>query len=133
MQTRPLADGIIALRPFVPARDFQVSQQFYRELGFQVAPLGDKIAGVSIGNFGFLLQDFFVQAWADNFVMHMMVDNLEAWWAGISTLDLAGRFRVRAPRPPRLEPWGLRVAYVFDPAGILWHFAEEAEGTASRS
>lgn len=82
MQTRPLADGIIALRPFVPARDFQVSQQFYRELGFQVAPLGDKIAGVSIGNFGFLLQDFFVQAWADNFVMHMMVDNLEAWWGG---------------------------------------------------
>ncbi|MFZ2068997.1 MAG: hypothetical protein WAV27_23760 [Xanthobacteraceae bacterium] len=105
----------------------------YRELGFQVAPLGDKIAGVSIGNFGFLLQDFFVQAWADNFVMHMMVDNLEAWWAGISTLDLAGRFGARAPRPPRLEPWGLRVAYVFDPAGILWHFAEEAEGTASRS
>jgi uncharacterized glyoxalase superfamily protein PhnB len=23
-----------------------------------------------------------------------------------------------------VQPWGLKVAYVFDPAGVLWHVAE---------
>ena len=85
-----------------------------------------------MGNFAFLLQDYFVQVWADNFVMHMLVNNLDQWWEAISALDLASRYGVHAPRPPKLEPWGLRVAYVFDPAGVLWHFAEEAE-TASQA
>ena len=133
MPTPPLAEGIVALRPFVPARDFQISQQFYRDLGFEVASLGDKIATVSIGTFAFLLQDYFVQVWADNFVMHMLVNNLDHWWTSIAALDLPVRYGVRAPRPPRLEPWGLRVAYVFDPAGVLWHFAEEAEPAAAPS
>jgi len=127
MPTHSLADGIIALRPFVPGKDFELSKRFYSDLGFQVVALGDNIAAVGIGIFEFLLQDYFVQEWADNFVMHMMVNNLDQWWESVAALDLVGRYGVRAPRPPRLEPWGLRVAYVFDPSGILWHIAEEAE------
>jgi len=38
--------------------------------------------------------------------------------------DLAARYGVENPRAPKLEPWGLTVAYVFDPSGVLWHFAE---------
>ena len=82
---------------------------------------------VGVRDFAFLLQDYFVQEWADNVMMHMLVNNLDQWWANISALELDSRYEVRAPRPPKLEPWGLRVAYVFDPSGILWHFAEEAE------
>jgi uncharacterized glyoxalase superfamily protein PhnB len=126
MPDNQLAAGIVALRPFVPAKDFQTSKQFYIDLGFEVIPLGDTIAHVGIGNFAFLLHDYFVQDWADNFVMHMMVTNLDQWWAAISRLDLESRYEVRAPRSPKVEPWGLRVAYLFDPAGVLWHFAEEA-------
>ena len=133
MPTHPLADGLIALRPFVPAKNFQLSTQFYGDLGFEVTPLGDKLAAVSVGTFGFLLQDYFVQEWADNFMMHMLVNNLDQWWQRISTLDLAARYGVRAPTSPKLEPWGLRVAYVIDPAGVLWHFAEEAENPAQAS
>jgi hypothetical protein len=125
VSNNPLAEGIVALRPFVPAKDFQVSQRFYSDLGFQVVPLGDKLANVGIGAFGFLLQDYFVQDWAGNFMMHMLVSNLDLWWASISELRLDQRYNVRAPLPPKLEPWGLRVSYVFDPCGVLWHFAEE--------
>jgi hypothetical protein len=127
MSNNPLVEGVVAVRPFVPAKDFQVSQRFYADLGFQVVPLGDGVAHVGIGNFGFLLQNHFVQAWADNFMMHMLVSNLDLWWASISELRLNDRYNVRAPLPPKLEPWGLRVSYVFDPSGVLWHFAEEAE------
>jgi hypothetical protein len=126
MLDHPLAAGIVALRPFVPAKDFQISKQFYGDLGFEVAPLGDKLANVSIASFAFLLQDYFVQDWADNFMMHLLVTNLDQWWEHIGRLDLQSRYKVREPRPPKLEPWGLRVAYVFDPAGVLWHVAEEA-------
>jgi hypothetical protein len=127
MPNEQLVDGIVALRPFLPAKDFEVSRRFYTDLGFEIFPLGDKLAHVGFGTFAFLLQDFFVKEWADNFMMHMLVSNLDQWWASISALKLDSRYEVRAPAPPKLEPWGLRVAYVFDPSGVLWHFAEEAE------
>jgi hypothetical protein len=58
----------------------------------------------------FLLQDYYVEQWAGNFVMHMLVDGLDAWWAHIASLDLASRYGVESPRAPKLESWGLVVA-----------------------
>ena len=64
--------------------------------------------------------------------MHVLVENLQDWWAHIASLDLASRYGVASPRPPKLEPWGLLVAYVFDPSGVLWHFAELPAGRPGR-
>jgi uncharacterized glyoxalase superfamily protein PhnB len=58
--------------------------------------------------------------------MQLMVDDLDAWWVHIVSLDLPGKFGVRAPAPPEMQPWGLRLAYVFDPSGVLWHVAQRA-------
>jgi uncharacterized glyoxalase superfamily protein PhnB len=57
-------------------------------------------------------------------MMQLMVDDLDMWWAHIESLDLTKRFGVPAPKPPAVQPWGLRVAYVVDPSGVLWHIAE---------
>ena len=119
-----LAGSIKAMRPFVPAKDFDASKRFYADLGFQIEPLGDKIAELRLGRHSFLLQDYYAKEWADNFMMHVLVDGLDAWWEHIAALDLAARYAVQAPRAPKLESWGLNVAYVFDPSGVLWHFAE---------
>lgn len=35
-----------------------------------------------------------------------------------------GRFGVCATKPPVVQPWGLRVAFVVDPSGVLWHIAQ---------
>ena len=59
---------------------------------------------------------------------HWMVDDLDAWWAKIERLDLPARFGVPPPKPPAMQPWGLRVAYVVDPAGVLWHLAQRPPG-----
>jgi hypothetical protein len=118
-----LAGTVKALRPFVPAKDFAISKQFYADLGFRVEPLGDSIAAMHIGSHSFLLQDYYVEVWADNFVMHMFVDDLDAWWEHLTSLNLVSRYGVRSPRAPKLESWGLTVAYMFDPAGVLWHIA----------
>ena len=118
-----IAGTVKTLRPFVPAKDFAVSKQFYADLGFRIEPLGDSIAAIHIGSHSFLLQDYYVEVWADNFVMHMFVDDLDRWWEHLTALNLAARYDVRSPRAPKLESWGLTVAYMFDPAGVLWHIA----------
>lgn len=121
-----LADSIVALRPFVPALSLRRSMDFYAALGFDIHELGDAVAHVALGRFAFLLQAFDRKEFAENFMMHLLVRDLDAWWRHIAALDLEGRFGVAAPKAPRLEPWGLRVAYVFDPSGVLWHIAEES-------
>jgi len=120
---RDLAGTVKALRPFVPAKDFEISKQFYADLGFRVEPLGDSIAAMHLASHSFLLQDFYVEQWAENFVMHMLVDDLDAWWEHLTSLNVASRYGVKSPRAPKLESWGLNVAYMFDPAGVLWHIA----------
>jgi uncharacterized glyoxalase superfamily protein PhnB len=119
-----LAGTVQALRPFVPAKNFEISRRFYADLGFRVVSLGDALAEMHLGPYSFLLQDFYVEQWAGNFMMHMLVDDVDKWWDHIVTLDLASRYGVESPRPPKLESWGLRVTYVFDPSGVLWHIAE---------
>jgi catechol 2,3-dioxygenase-like lactoylglutathione lyase family enzyme len=107
----------------MPTRDFAVSVAFYETLGFAKLLEGD-VAIFGAGPGAFILQRRFDPVWAENCMMQLMVDDLDAWWTHIEALDLPGRFGVTAPRAPAMQPWGLRVAYVFDPAGVLWHIAE---------
>jgi uncharacterized glyoxalase superfamily protein PhnB len=115
--------GTELIRPFIPARDFDLSKRFYEALGFEKV-LDADVAIFHAGSGGFILQQHFEKEWAENFMMHLMVDDLDAWWAHIESLRLAEKFGVPAPRPPAMQSWGLRVAYVVDPSGVLWHVAQ---------
>ena len=111
-------------RPFLPAKDFGLSKRFYEALGFEKLLDASDVVIFRMGRGGFLLQSYYQKDWAENFMMQLMVDDLDAWWSHIQALDLAGRFGVAAPRAPALQPWGLRIAYVTDPSGVLWHVAQ---------
>jgi catechol 2,3-dioxygenase-like lactoylglutathione lyase family enzyme len=117
---------VVALRPFVPARDFEASVRFYQDLGFEVRRITEGLAEIQLGSFTFLLQQFEAAGFADNFMMQMLVSDLAAWWVRIEALDLASKYGVRAPKAPAMQPWGLTVAYVVDPGGILWHFVQKS-------
>lgn len=119
------APDVVALRPFLPASDFEASLRFYTDLGFLASRMGDDLASMQLGPYGFLLQNYDVPAFAGHFMMHLLVKDVDAWWQRIEALDLAGRYGVRAPTAPAMQPWGLRVCYVVDPAGVLWHVAEQ--------
>ena len=122
-----IPSGTELARPFMPTRDFELSKRFYELLGFEKVLEGE-VAIFNAGSGGFILQRMYQKEWADNFMMQLMVDDLDAWWAHIEGLDLIGRFGVRPPRAPALQPWGLRVAYLSDPCGVLWHVSERREG-----
>ena len=114
------------VRPFLPCKDFEKSKRFYEALGFEKVLDGD-VAIFNAGSGGFVLQRRFQEEWASNFMMHIMVDDLDAWWAHIQSLELSTHFGVPAPKPPAVQPWGLRIVYVVDPSGILWHFAQRRD------
>ncbi len=119
--------GTELMRPFLPAKDFGLCKRFYEALGFEKL-LDSEVVIFSAGSGGFVLQNYYQKEWAENFMMQLMVDDLDQWWAHISALDLPGQFGVPQPKAPALQPWGLRIAYVVDPSGVLWHVAERRKG-----
>ena len=125
MSDQASAPDVVALRPFVPAKDFETSLRFYGELGFTAYRLGDSLASMHLGRFSFLLQRFEAPGFAGNFMMQLLVNNIENWWSRIELLNLAANYGVRAPSAPAVQPWGLTVAYVVDPSGVLWHIAQD--------
>ena len=118
--------GTELIRPFMPAKDFELSKRFYEALGFEKV-LDSEVAIFNAGSGGFILQRYFQEDWAANFMMQLMVDDLDGWWTHIQSLDLATHFAVPPPKPPAMQPWGLRVAYVVDPSGVLWHVCQRRQ------
>lgn len=122
-----IPEGTELARPFVPARDFELSKRFYEAVGFKKL-LDGEVAIFGIGSSSFVLQNHFQEDWAANFMMQLMVDELDGWWTHLQSLDLPAAFGVPAPSAPTMQPWGLRIAYLVDPAGVLWHVAQRRKG-----
>lgn len=77
---------------------------------------------MELGAFSFILQDCYGGDWASNFVMHVLVTDVDQWWRHISGIDLSARYGVKTLRPKQ-ESWGM-VAGVVDPCGGLWRSTE---------
>lgn len=92
--------GQESARPFLPTRDFEVCCAFYESLGFKKLLEGD-VAIFEIGSTSFILQRRFEKTWAENCMMQLMVDDLDAWWKQIERLELAVSFGV--PQPKALQ------------------------------
>ena len=119
-----LPSPVIDLKPFVPARDAELSKQFYVDLGFDINWSNDEIAELQIGSFRFLLQKFYVAEHAGNFMMSLTVEDVDLWWAHIQRLDLKAKYPGIMFKPPAMQPWGIRVLYLSDPTGVLWHITD---------
>ncbi len=122
--------GTESARPFLPALDYARSRAFYEALGFEKELDSDDVTIYRVGSTSFLLQRYYQKEWAENFMMQLLVDDLDAWWERIVSLDLPATFGVPAPKPPAMQPWGLRIAYVVDPSGVLWHVAQRRPAVA---
>lgn len=77
--------GTESARPFLPARDFDLSRRFYVTLGFEKVLDGD-VAVFRVGSSGF-------------------VDDLDAWWVHIVSLDLQ-------TARPGIASYGQRLTFI---------------------
>jgi uncharacterized glyoxalase superfamily protein PhnB len=87
-------------------------------------PWSDKsLAYMHHGNTSFFLQNFYVKELADNFMMHLLVEDVDAWWANVQEKQIAPKYRVSI-LPPEQRPWKMRDFVLIDPSGVLWRIAE---------
>jgi len=107
----------------VPAKDFAKSQQFYQDLGFDLVWSQDGLAYFRCGASSFLLQEFYRKEHADNFMMHMLVEDVEAWWTHVSAAGLEKTYGIKL-EPPADRAWGIRDFIVVDPTGVLWRIGQ---------
>lgn len=115
---------VVDITAFVPSRDFARSKQFYLDLGFQLTWEGGGACGLVIDGQGIILQNFYVKEHAENYMMSLGVADVDAWWERVQALGLKEKYQLSMASPPALQPWGLRVLYLTDPTGVLWHIAE---------
>lgn len=113
----------VDIKAFVPAKDFELSKRFYADLGFELGWCSGELAYFHAGDTGFLLQRFYVKEHADNFMMHMLVEDVESWWSHVSSSQLDKKYGVRVA-PPADRPWGIRDFIVDDPTGVLWRIGQ---------
>jgi uncharacterized glyoxalase superfamily protein PhnB len=69
------------------------------------------------------VQNFYRPEHADNFMMHLLVTDVEAWWNQAERFQLVAKYGVRA-EPPVDRPWGMRDFTIVDPTGVLWGIAQ---------
>lgn len=117
---------VTEIKAFVPAKDFAVSKQFYLDLGFTMASEGDGIAYFHFEHVSFLLQDYCAAGLAENFMMHMLVEDVDAWWNKIDQSGVVTTYAVKC-WPIELQPWKMRDFCITDPSGVLWRIGQNVE------
>ena len=117
----PQLTAATAIRPFIGARDYGVSGEFYRALGFGAVVIDARMTYFRVSDrVGFYLQDAYVQDWVDNSMLFLEVEEPETYRERWLALDLADRFPGVRLSDFRHESWG-REFFLHDPAGVLWH------------
>ena len=114
---------IKSIRPFIGAKDFDISRRFYRDIGFEEVVISPAMSLFKINGTGFYLQNAYVKDWVDNTMVFLEVDNADRYFKELSTLNLPSKYENVRLTPVRTDYWG-KECFVHDPSGILWHFGE---------
>ncbi len=115
--------GSISIRPFIGAKNFELSRRFYLDLGFEESVLSKDMSYFVTSGLGFYLQDAYVKDWIDNTMVFLEVDDVEQYWRELVSLDLTAKYESVRLVPIRNLPWG-KEFFLHDPSGILWHFGQ---------
>lgn len=100
-----------------------LSRRFYADVGFEERSEFNGVAYFALGECSFLQQDFYREMHASNFMMHLLVDDADAWHRRLMERDIVGRYGehgVRMTAPVDRE-WRMRDFHLIDPTGVLWH------------
>ena len=117
---------VTEIKAFVPAKNFELSKQFYLDLGFTLASEGGGIAYFHFGYVSFLLQDFCTEALAENFMMHILVEDVNAWWSHVHTTGILSKYSVSITAMEN-QPWRMRDFCLHDPSGVLWRIGQNID------
>ena len=118
-----MTPSIRDFKPYVPAKDFERSKRFYAALGFTMSEGWGGTADFELDGRRFRLQDYYVEDWANNFMIVMNVDDVEAWHRHVKAIRDDGEFPELRIKPPEPVDDSL-VLHVVDPSGVLLVFVQ---------
>ena len=116
--------NITDVRPFLPARNFDVSLDFYQALGWSKLWSDDSLAVLEVANQRLYLQNYYVREWAENCMLHVSVEDAAAWKERLLSLSQQEKFSEVRVQGPKKEDYGALVTHGWDPSGVLLHFAQ---------
>ena len=114
---------IKSIRPFIGAKNYELSRNFYSDLGFKENILSAQMSYFDMNGFGFYLQSAYVKDWVDNTMIFMELDDVKIFWDKLLELELTSKYKNIKLVPIRELDWG-KECFLHDPSGILWHFGE---------
>lgn len=114
------------IKAFVPAKNFDTSLAFYQDLGFEVVFSEDGIAHLKYAQCSFMLQEFYLADHTNNFMMHILVDDVGIWHEFIVSSGIAEKYQVRLT-PVVEQPYDMRDFTLTDPSGVLWFIGQEID------
>ncbi|WP_417510431.1 VOC family protein [Methylophaga sp.] len=115
--------NIVEIKAFIPAKNYEISQAFYADLGFTQASDTAGVAYFNHGNCSFLLQNFYEKTLAENFMMHLLVEDVQSWHQHITKAGIADKYKVEISAVTE-QPWGMLDFVLYDPSGVLWRIAQ---------
>ena len=113
----------VELKAFIPAKDFEISKKFYADIGFTKASDANGVAYFHHGSCSFLLQDFYEKPFAENLMMHLLVEDIHSWYKQIIESGVTQRYGAKVSEVVE-QPWGMLDFVVYDPSGVLWRFGQ---------
>jgi catechol 2,3-dioxygenase-like lactoylglutathione lyase family enzyme len=113
----------ISIRPFIGAKNFELSRNFYRDMGFKESVVSYNMSYFNTDGSGFYLQDAYVKDWVDNSMIFLEVADVEKYWRDLLALNLTAKYKSVKLTPIREYEWG-KECFIHDPSGILWHIGE---------
>ncbi len=117
------------IKPFIGSRDFDQSRDFYVALGWKVNFDTGDLAELELGKHRFYLQAYYQRQWCENSMLHITVEDAEGWYRHAKAVledRVYGAARVKAPK---MQDYGALVTHVWDPVGVLLHFAQPVDQT----
>lgn len=115
--------AITDFKPYVPAKDFELSKRFYSALGFSVSEGWGETADFHLNGHGFRLQNYYVKDWADNSMFVIGVEDIDAWYERATQLLESNAYPGMSVQPPEAVDDSM-VLHLGDPSGVLLVFVQ---------
>lgn len=108
---------------YTPAENFEVSNAFYKALGFTLTEGWGDTMDCRLGGAVFRLQNYYVKDWANNFMMKFDVESVDAWYVHAKNVIDSGDYgHARYDKPEMIGD--TKVFHVWDPCGVLLIFIQ---------
>jgi catechol 2,3-dioxygenase-like lactoylglutathione lyase family enzyme len=112
------------IKTFIGSKDYELSLDFYTKLGWTLNFNAGDIAELELGSHRFYLQKYYQKEWCHNSMLHITVEDAAAWYEHVKEILRDNKYGTARVTAPEMQDYGALVTFVWDPAGVLLHFAQ---------